>query len=73
MIGIMIVFWILVIAAVVFMASGLAAAYFGLGRHGKEKDFDALEILRKRYASGEIDKTQFEAMRRDLSSVSKRE
>jgi putative membrane protein len=55
----MILFWGLVIVAVVVGIRWL------LGQ-GKETD-SALEILRQRYARGEIDKEEFETKKRDLS------
>ena len=56
----MLVFWGLVIAGIV-----LAIRWFaGQGeRSGSDR---ALDILRERYARGEIDKDEFEARRRDL-------
>jgi putative membrane protein len=57
----MLLFWILVIA-------GLVLGVRWLVREGKERRTDsALEILRQRYARGEINKEEFEAKKRDLS------
>jgi putative membrane protein len=57
----MILFWGLVIVAVVLGIRWLAA-------QGKESRSDsALEILRQRYARGEINKEEFEAKKKDLS------
>jgi putative membrane protein len=57
----MILFWALVIAAVVLGIRWLIG-------QGKESRSDpALEILRQRYARGEIDKEEFDARRKDLS------
>jgi putative membrane protein len=57
----MILFWALVIAAVVLGIRWLLS-------QGKGSRSDsALEILRERYARGEINKEEFEARRRDLS------
>jgi len=60
---IMFLFWILIIAAVV-----LGVRWFiDQGKlKGSGVEETPLDILRKRYASGEIDKEQFETMRREL-------
>jgi putative membrane protein len=56
----MLVFWGLVIA-------GLFLGIRWLARQGREDRTDrALNILRERYARGEINKEEFEARRRDL-------
>jgi putative membrane protein len=56
----MLVFWALVIAGLVFGICWLA-------RQGRQERPDrALDILRERYARGEVDKEEFEARRRDL-------
>lgn len=56
----MFLFWILVIV-------GLVLAVRWLIREGKERRSDsALEILRQRYARGEINKEEFEVKKRDL-------
>ena len=57
----MFLFWGLVIAGIVLGIRWLLS-------QGKESRTDsALEILRQRYARGEIDKNEFEARKRDLS------
>ena len=56
----MLLFWALIIA-------GIVIGIRWLGRAGGVTRSDtALEILRQRYARGEIDKDEFEAKRRDL-------
>ncbi len=59
----MFLFWILIIAAVV-----LAVRWFmNEGKlKGLRKEATPLNILKKRYASGEIDREQFETMKRGL-------
>jgi putative membrane protein len=56
----MLVFWGLVIAGLVVGLRWL----IGQGRPTSRDE--ALEILRQRYARGEIDKQEFEARKRDL-------
>jgi len=56
----MLVFWGLVIAGVVLGVRWLAR------QGGMSHADEALEILRRRYAKGEIDRDEFEAKRRDL-------
>ncbi len=63
----MFIFWILIIVAVLFFVYWL----FEAGKIGGREDITAesvLDILKKRYARGEIDKEQFESMRRDIDS-----
>ena len=60
MLLVMLTFWVLVLAAVV-------AGIRWLAHQGREPRSDtALEILRQRYARGEINKDEFDAKRRDL-------
>jgi putative membrane protein len=57
----MLLFWILVIVGIVLAVRWLVT-------EGKERRSDsALEILRQRYARGEINKEEFESKKRDLS------
>ena len=58
-------FWVVIIFLIVWGVKQLA----GRNRNSNQlmrKD-DALEILRERYAKGEIDKQEFEAKKRDLT------
>jgi len=64
MLAMMLVFWGLVITGIVLLIRWLVGAGGGSGL-GQSPD-RALEILRERYARGEINKEEFEARRRDL-------
>jgi putative membrane protein len=59
----MLLFWGVVIAGFVLGLRWLVAQ----GRPAAPRD-EALEILRQRYARGDIDKQEFEARKRDLGS-----
>lgn len=61
----MILFWGLIIAVVVVLARGVGARPGGSGLVEKTP----LDILRERYARGEIDKREFDERRRDLSAT----
>jgi putative membrane protein len=61
MLVMMLAFWGLVVAGIVVAIRWLARQ--GGGGHDR-----ALEILRERYARGEIDRQEFEARRRDLGA-----
>ena len=54
-------FWGLFIAAIVYALRGRCC-----GSHGRHSDKTALDILKERYARGEIDQAEFEQKRRDL-------
>ena len=57
-------FWILIIAGTVLVVRWLA------GRNNQGKSFTTespLDVLKKRYAKGEIDAETFEQMKRDIS------
>ena len=58
----MIVFWALVVTAIVFLIRYLARQSRSPGN-----DSLALAILKERYAKGEIDKAEFEEKRKDLT------
>ncbi len=57
----MLLFWGLVIVAIVLGIRWL------IGQGSAPRSDSALEILRQRYARGEINKEEFEAKKRDLS------
>lgn len=62
----MVIFWVLLIVLIVLLIRWLLSS-----GHAGNRDHvggeSALEILKKRYARGEIDKEEFEAKKRDLS------
>ncbi|HFD86234.1 MAG TPA: SHOCT domain-containing protein [Gammaproteobacteria bacterium] len=62
--GFMWLFWILLVVVAVW---GVSAVSRG-GRGVSERRTTPLEILKERYARGEIDKEEFEAKRKDLLS-----
>jgi putative membrane protein len=57
----MLLWWVLIILGIVVLARWLFSG--GTGRSSEDR---ALAILRERYARGEIDKTEYEARRKDL-------
>ncbi len=58
----MLVFWGLVIVGIVVLIRALA----GRGPAGATHPDSAMEMLRRRYAAGDITKEQFEEMKRTL-------
>lgn len=56
----MVVLWALLIAAIVWLVRELR----GQGNGGGSR---ALDILKERYAKGEIDKAEFDSKKKDLS------
>ena len=59
-----IVFWILIIVGIVLLVVWVVQKAMGGGAGGTEGS--VLEILKKRYAGGEISKEEFEEKKRDL-------
>lgn len=57
----MIIFWGLVVVGIIFLIRYLA----GTTKPSRSEE-TALDILKKRYARGEIDKEEFEQKKRDL-------
>lgn len=60
------IFWLVIIGIIIW-----AVVTIVNNNNRKQKDYfpreeDALEILKKRYARGEINKEQFEQMKKDL-------
>lgn len=56
-------FWILIIAGAVFIVRWLTER----NNDSSSPTESALEVLKKRYARGEIDKDTFEQMKRDIT------
>ena len=63
----MIVFWVLVIVALIFFIKWLVQNSKSDSKEPRSSA-RALDILKERYARGEIDKQEFEEKKRDLSS-----
>jgi len=61
----MIAFWIAVIVGIVFLIRWLVVSSGTDGRRANSQD-SALEILKRRYAQGEINKEEFMEKRKDL-------
>jgi putative membrane protein len=64
----MIVFWILVIVGLVFVIRWLLQSTRGDSRWTRSGSSSALDILKERYARGEINKQEFEEKKKDLLS-----
>ena len=66
---IMILFWVAVIAAIAIVISGIFSGRSDRpfrDRPSHPNQPDALEILKARYAKGEIDKAQYQSMKQEL-------
>ena len=61
---VMILFWTLIILGIVALAKWL----FSMGNPGGSAGKRPLDILKERYAGGEITREQYEQMRRDIES-----
>jgi len=59
----MIVFWVLVIAGIVFLIKLIAGGF-----KSQKIEESALDILKKRYANGEITKEEFDKMKNDIKA-----
>ncbi len=63
--GFMWIFWIAIIVGIIFLVKWIVMQ----SRPGEQKhEESSLEILKKRYARGEIDKEEFEQKKKDLLS-----
>ena len=63
----MIFFWVLIVVGLIMLIRWLIQAT-GRKEFAGNTGSNALEILKERYARGDIDKTQFESMKRDLAN-----
>jgi putative membrane protein len=63
----MIIFWVLIIVGLVFFIKWLVQSTKGHSIPGRaDTSSRALDILKERYARGEIDKQEFEEKKKDL-------
>jgi putative membrane protein len=62
----MLIFWAAVVGGIVLLVLRLAGQNPATAPDGSRAEDRALEILRERYARGEITKEQFDQMRKDL-------
>jgi putative membrane protein len=62
----MMIFWILIIILIVLLIRRLSSSRQTI-RQNLGGEESAMDILKKRYARGEIDKIEFEAKKKDLS------
>ncbi len=63
---VMVAFWIAVIVGIIFLVRWLVISTGAGGRWARPED-SALEILKRRYARGEINKEEFEEKRQGLT------
>jgi len=63
---IMILFWLAVIAAIAMVVSGVVSGRQSSDSSRNQRLPDAMEILKRRYANGEIDKVQYQSMKKEL-------
>lgn len=59
-------FWIVVIVAIIFLIRWLTIST-RVGGHSQKTEETVLEILKKRYARGEINKEEFDLKKRELA------
>jgi len=61
----MVLFWGLVIWGIIALTRG---AWYGNGAHSRSEHMDsALDVLKRRYARGEVSKEEYEEKKRDLA------
>lgn len=63
----MMVFWVLAIVGLIFVVKWLIQATRGNTKKQSENSLEAIEILKQRYARGEIDQAEFESKKRSLA------
>ena len=64
---VMIIFWIVLIGALILLISGAINGIRGSQEKNEGDSPKPLEILKQRYARGEIDRAEYENKRRDLT------
>ncbi len=64
----MIIFWIVIIVILVWLIKFLVGKSSSSENRDREDGASAMEILKRRYASGEISKAEFEQKKKDLTT-----
>jgi putative membrane protein len=64
---VMILFWIILLVALILLVFGASSGIRHRGNQTTDAS-DPLEILKRLYARGEIDKAEYETKRRDLTA-----
>lgn len=59
--------WAYIPIGLVFLVPGLAILLYDKGKTKEQKNDNALEILKNRYAKGELTSEEFERMKKDLN------
>ncbi|MFQ6078729.1 MAG: SHOCT domain-containing protein [Thermodesulfobacteriota bacterium] len=62
----MVAFWVAVIVGIVFLIRWLVTSTGAGGHHRERGEESALEILKRRYARGEINKEEYEERKKNL-------
>jgi putative membrane protein len=62
----MLLFWVALIAVIALMVSGAISGRSSSPKERQPMSPDALEVLKRRYAKGEIDKAQYQDMKREI-------
>ena len=65
---VMLIFWLLVIAGIIFLARYLVRRQEDGDHHHYHHEKTALDILQERYAKGEINKEEYESKKKDILS-----
>jgi putative membrane protein len=65
---VMIIFWIVLIGAFILLISGVINGIRGSQQKDEGDSRKPIEILKQRYARGEIDRAEYEVKRRNLST-----
>ena len=66
----MILFWVVLVAGAVWLTRSVFSGWMHSPNAGRGQDPGAREILDRRYARGEIDQKEYEAMKKDLAKGS---
>jgi len=62
----MLLFWVLIIAGIVFLIRWLVQSMDSRNRSNVDTGSQAIEILKERYAKGEISRDEFESMKKEI-------